>query len=78
MYHRNKQIEIMGTFKVLHRKTTYTNPVTGKKAIVVKTQKEGTKRTFFSVQNVDEKFITNTMYAREYDANAVAKRYCNA
>ena len=68
----------MSTFKVLNSKTTYKNPTTNKKAIVVKVIKEGTKRTFFSVQNEENKFITRTMFAREYDANRLAKQYCNA
>ena len=68
----------MTTFKVLNSKTTYNNPTTNKKAIVVKVVKEGTKRTFFSVQNEESKFITRTMFARESDANRLAKQYCNA
>jgi len=68
----------MKTFKILNSKTTYNNPITNKKAIVVKVVKEGTKRTFFSVQNEENKFITKTMFAREYDANKLAKQYCNA
>jgi hypothetical protein len=67
----------MKTFTVLNSKTTFNNPNTNKKAIVVKVIKEGTKRTFFSVQNEDNKFITRTMFAREYDANRLAKLYCN-
>ena len=67
----------MSTFTVLNSKTIYNNPTTNKKAIVVKVIKEGTKRTFFSVQNEDKKFITRTMFAREYDANKLAKQYCN-
>jgi hypothetical protein len=68
----------MSTFIVLNSKTTYNNPTTNKKATVVKVVKEGTKRTFFSVQNEDKKFITRTMFAREYDANKLAKAFCNA
>ena len=67
----------MKTFRVLNAKTTYKNPVTNKKAIVVKVIKEGTKRTFFSVQNEENEFVTRTMFAREYDANKLANKYCN-
>lgn len=67
----------MGTFTVLNKKTTYTNPVTDKKATVVKVIKDGTKRTFFSVKNEDDKFITRTMYARESEAIKLAKYFCN-
>lgn len=68
----------MSAFKVLNTKKIYRNQTTNKKAIVVKVIKEGTKSTFFSVQNEENKFITRTMFAREYDANSLAKHYCNA
>lgn len=67
----------MGTFTVLNKKSTYKNPITNKSAIVVKVIKDGTKRTFFSVKNEDDKFITRTMFARESDAIKLAKYFCN-
>ena len=68
----------MKVFTVINKKSTYKNTTTNKKSIVVKVLKEGTKRTFFSVQNEQGQFITKTMFAREYDANKLAKQYCNA
>lgn len=67
----------MGTFTVLNKKSTYKNPTTNKIATVVKVVKDGTKRTFFSVKNSDDKFITRTMFARELDAIKLAKHFCN-
>jgi hypothetical protein len=68
----------MKVFTILNSVVTYNNPTSNKKAIVVKVIKEGTKRTFFSVQNAEGKYITTTMFARQYDANRLAKKYCNA
>jgi hypothetical protein len=63
----------MTKFTVLNQKTTFKN--NEKQATVVKVIKNGTKRTFFGVKNKDGKYIVTMLFAREYDANNVAKQY---
>lgn len=65
----------MKTFTILNKKTTFRN--NEKTATVVKVIKDGTKRTFFGIQNNEGKYITTTLFAREYDANKLAISYCN-
>jgi hypothetical protein len=66
----------MKTFTVLNKVVTFTNKESGKSCEIVKVIKDGTKRTFFTCM-VDGKYITRTMFARQYDANSLAKHYCN-
>jgi hypothetical protein len=68
---------IMKTFTILNKVVTYNNKQNNKSVEVVKVIKDGTKRTFFACMS-NGKYITSTMFARQYDANRVAKQYCNA
>ncbi len=67
----------MKTFTILNKVVTYNNKQNNKSVEVVKVIKDGTKRTFFACM-VNGKYITSTMFARQYDANNLAKQYCNA
>ena len=53
------------------------NKQNNKSVEVVKVIKDGTKRTFFACM-ANGKYISSTMFARQYDANRLAKNYCNA
>ncbi len=72
-----KQIEIMKTFTILNKVVTYNNKENNKSVQVVKVIKDGTKRTFFACMS-NGKYISTTMFARQYDANRLAKNFCNA
>jgi hypothetical protein len=73
----NKNTGIMKTFTILNKVVTYNNKQNNKSVVIVKVIKNGTKRTFFACMS-EGKYITTTMFARQYDANRVAKQYCNA
>ena len=67
----------MKTFTILNKVVTYNNKQNDRSVEIVKVIKDGTKRTFFACMS-EGKYITTTMFARQYDANRVAKQYCNA
>jgi hypothetical protein len=73
----NKNTENMKTFTILNKVVTYNNKQNNKSVEIVKVIKDGTKRTFFACMS-EGKYVTTTMFARQYDANRVAKQYCNA
>lgn len=62
----------MKTFKRLNKVLTVRNKWEDKKLSIVKFQKNGTKRTFFSVENEKWERLTSTMFARMYDAKKLA------
>ena len=68
----------MRTFTIINEVVTFKNPNTNKTAKIVKVLKEGTKRTFFAAQDEEGRFLSRVMFARQYEANKVAKNYCNA
>ena len=77
MYSYNiKKTVIMKTFTILNKVVTYNNKQNNKSVEIVKVIKDGTKRTFFACMS-EGKYITTTMFARQYDANRMAKQFCN-
>ena len=66
----------MEKFKKIQTVSNITNPKTGESVQVIKFQKTGTKREFFTCE-VNGKRLVSTMFARLYDAEKLAKVYLN-
>jgi len=62
----------MKTFTKLYKAMTVSNKWDVKKINIYKFQKEGTKRYFFSIEDEAGNRLTNTMFARLYDAKRLA------
>jgi hypothetical protein len=72
-----KLLNKMANFTKTNNVAIFSSTVTNKKCTVARFVKDGTKRVFFSLE-VEGKRITKTMFARQYDANNIARKYCNS
>jgi len=63
------------TFTEINTVSKFKNQANNEVIIVKKFKKAGTKRVFFTPENEQGQRLTSTMFAKMYDAEALAKRY---
>ena len=65
----------MATFTKTNNVETFKNKETGKTCTVARFVKDGTKRVFFTCEYEGVR-LTKTMFARQYDAERMARAFC--